>query len=57
VGRPISKNSAFQGLSIRRFEDIHEETSPIVFSRKQKFSRNLVAEKEMKSRGSSVYRW
>ena len=34
LGRPISKNSVFEGFSIRRFADIHKETSAIVFSRK-----------------------
>ena len=50
LGKPVSKNSVFEGFSIRRFADIdHEETSAIVFSRKETFSRNLFEEKEMKS--------
>ena len=49
LGRSISKNSVFEGFSIRRFADIHEETSAIAFSRKETFSRNLFEEKEMKS--------
>jgi hypothetical protein len=49
LGRPTSKNSVFEGLGIRRFADIHEETSAIAFSRKETFSRNLLEEKEMKS--------
>jgi hypothetical protein len=31
------------------FADIHEETSAILISRKEKFSRNFVEEKEMRS--------
>jgi hypothetical protein len=34
LGRPISKNSVLEGLSMRRFADIHEETSAIALSRK-----------------------
>jgi hypothetical protein len=34
LGRPISKNSVLEGLSIRRFADIHEETLAIALSRK-----------------------
>jgi hypothetical protein len=49
LGRPISKNSVLEGLSIRRFADIREETSAIALSRKETFSRNLLKEKEMKS--------
>jgi hypothetical protein len=49
LGRYISKNSVLEGLSMRRFADIHEETSAIALSRKGKFSRNLSEEKEMKS--------
>ena len=49
LGRPISKNSVLEGLSMRRFADIHEETSAIALSRKETFPRNLSEEKEMKS--------
>jgi hypothetical protein len=49
LGRPISKNSVLEGFSMRRFADIHEETSAIVFSSKETFSRNLLEEKEIKS--------
>jgi hypothetical protein len=45
----------FEELSIRRCADIHEATLAIVFSRKDQFSRNLIEEKEMKSRVSSAY--
>jgi hypothetical protein len=38
LGRPTSKNSIFEGLSIRRFADIHEETSAIAFSRRDIFT-------------------
>jgi hypothetical protein len=34
LGRPINKNSVLEGLSMRRFADIHEETSAIALSRK-----------------------
>jgi hypothetical protein len=34
-GRPISKNSVLEGLNMRRFADIPEETSAIALSRKQ----------------------
>jgi hypothetical protein len=46
LGRSISKNSVFEGLSMRRFADIHEETSAVALSRKETFSRNLSEEKE-----------
>jgi hypothetical protein len=49
LGRPISKNSVLEGLSMRSFVDIHEETSAIELSTKETFSRNLSDEKEMKS--------
>jgi hypothetical protein len=49
LGRPMSKNSVLEGLSMRRFADIHEETSEIALSRKATLSRNLSEEKEMKS--------
>jgi len=49
LGRPTSKNSVFEGFSIRRFADIHEETSAIALSRKETFPQNLSEEKEMKS--------
>jgi hypothetical protein len=49
LGRPVSKNSVLEGLSIRRFADIHEETSAIALLIKKTFSRNLLKEKEMKS--------
>jgi hypothetical protein len=50
LGSPISKNSVLEGLSIRRFADIHEETSAIALSRKETFPQNFFsAEKEMKS--------
>ena len=49
LGRPINKNSVFEGFSIRKFADTHEETSAIVFSSKETFSRNFFAEKKMKS--------
>jgi hypothetical protein len=49
LGRPTSKNSVFKGLSIRRFADIHEETSAIAFSRRETFSQNLFEQKEMKA--------
>jgi hypothetical protein len=47
--RPISKNSVLEGMSMRRFADIHEETSAIALSRKEIFPWNLSEEKEMKS--------
>jgi hypothetical protein len=34
LGRPISKNSVFGGLRIRKFADTNEETSEIALSRK-----------------------
>jgi hypothetical protein len=34
LGRAISKNSVLEGLSIRRFAHIHEETAAIARSRK-----------------------
>jgi hypothetical protein len=37
LGRPTSKKSAFEGLSIRRFADNHEETSAIALSRNTHF--------------------
>jgi hypothetical protein len=49
LGRPISKNSVVEGLSMRRFADIHEETSAIALSRKETISRNLSDEKGMKT--------
>jgi hypothetical protein len=48
LGRPINKNSVLEGLSMRRFADIHEETLAIALSRKETFPRNLSEEKEMK---------
>jgi hypothetical protein len=42
-------NSVLEETSLRRFADIHEETSAIAFSRKETFSRNLSEVKEMKS--------
>jgi hypothetical protein len=50
LGRPISKNSVFEGLSVRRFADIREETSAIVFSRNETFSRNLLEAEEAELR-------
>jgi hypothetical protein len=47
--RPISKNSVLEGMSMKRFADIHEETSAIALSRKETYPRNLSEEKEMKS--------
>jgi hypothetical protein len=44
LGRPISKNSVLEGLSMRRFASIHDETSAIAFSRKETFPRNLSEE-------------
>jgi hypothetical protein len=41
LGRPICKNSVSEGLNMRRFEGIHEETSAIALSRKETFPRNL----------------
>jgi hypothetical protein len=49
LGRPISRNSVLEGLNIRRFADIHEETSATALSRKETCLRNLLGEKEMKS--------
>jgi hypothetical protein len=46
---PISENSGLEGLSMRRFGDINEETSAIALSRKETFPRNLSEEKEIKS--------
>jgi hypothetical protein len=57
LGRPISKNSVLEGLKMRRFADIHEETSAVALSRKATFPRNLSEEEEMKRRVSSAYRW
>jgi hypothetical protein len=37
LGRSISKNSVLEGLSMRRFADIREETSAIALSRKKHF--------------------
>jgi hypothetical protein len=48
-GRSVSRNSVFEGLSIRRFGDIQGETSAFVFSRKETSLRNFIEEKEMKS--------
>jgi hypothetical protein len=45
LGKLISKNSLFEGLSMRRFADIDEETSAIALSRKETVSRNLLEEK------------
>jgi hypothetical protein len=45
LGRPISKTSVFEGLSMRRFADINEETSAIALSRKEILSRNFLDEK------------
>jgi hypothetical protein len=45
LGRPVSKNSVLEGLSMRRFADIHEETSGIALSRKETFPWNLSEEK------------
>jgi hypothetical protein len=44
--RLASKNSVLEGLSMRRFADIHEETSATAVSRKEIFSRNLLEETE-----------
>jgi hypothetical protein len=52
----MSKNSVLEELSMRRFADIHEETSSIALSREETFSRNLSEEKEMKSLVLSAYR-
>ena len=41
LGRPISNNSVLEGLSMRIFADIHEETSAIALSRKETFPPNL----------------
>jgi hypothetical protein len=42
LGRPTSKNSVLEGLSMRlRFADIHEETSDIALSRKETFPTEL----------------
>jgi hypothetical protein len=49
LGRPISKNSVLEGLSMRRFADTHEETSAIALSSKETFPRNLSEEKEINS--------
>jgi hypothetical protein len=49
LGRPIISNSVLKGLSIRRFADIHGETSATALARKETFSRNLLDEKEMKN--------
>jgi hypothetical protein len=49
LARPISRNSVLEGLSMRKFADIYEETSAIALSREETFSRNLSEEKEMKS--------
>jgi hypothetical protein len=49
LGRPISKNSVLEGLSMRKFADIHEETTAIALSRKEALPQNLSEEKEMKS--------
>jgi hypothetical protein len=42
LGRPVCKNSVLEGLSMRRFADIHDETSAIALSRKETFPQKLV---------------
>jgi hypothetical protein len=54
--RPINEKSVLEWLSMRRFADIQEQTSTIVFSRKEIFWRNSDEEKEIKSRVSSARR-
>jgi hypothetical protein len=49
LGGPVNKNSVLEGLSMRRFADIHEETSAITLSRNETLSHNFSEEKEMKS--------
>jgi hypothetical protein len=49
LGSPISKKSVLEGLSIRRFDDIQEQTSAIVASRRVIFWRNSAEEKEIKA--------
>jgi hypothetical protein len=44
LGRPISKNSVLEGLSMRKFADIHDETSAVALSRKETFPQNLSEE-------------
>jgi hypothetical protein len=41
LGRPISKNSVLEGLSMRRFADIRDEISAIALSRKETFPTEL----------------
>jgi hypothetical protein len=50
LGRPISKNSVLEGLSVRRFADIHDETSAIALPRKETFPRNLSAARDINER-------
>jgi hypothetical protein len=49
LGKTISKYPVSEGLSMRRFAYIHEETSAITLSREETFSCNFSEEKEMKS--------
>jgi hypothetical protein len=49
VGRPISRNSVFDGLRERKLDDIQVEMSDIVFCRSSILCAKLLAEKEMKS--------
>jgi hypothetical protein len=53
--RPIGKKSVLEGLGMRIFADIQEQTSATVFSMIEMFERNSEEEKEMKSRVSSAY--
>jgi hypothetical protein len=47
LGRTSSKNSVLEGLSMRRFAYIHEDTLEIAHSREETFPRNLAEEKQM----------
>jgi hypothetical protein len=49
LGRPISRKSVLEGLSIRRLADIQEQTLAIVFLRIAMFSRNSEEVKGIKS--------
>jgi hypothetical protein len=42
LGRPMSKNSVLEELSMRRFADIHKETSSIALSREKNIFTEFV---------------
>jgi hypothetical protein len=54
LGRPMSRKSAIEGLSISRLADIQQQT---IFSRLATFLTNSEEVKEIKSGESSAWRW